>query len=554
MSSLIHTLEFVKYFTFSNSVVTHHSPSAEYVDYENVQIVTPEGLTFKIKNMRFNYFKPLEKNIDSHIKVNWGDIIMQPSLNESTQNPSQDHIYIFHSNQFKNLPLDIQQSEINFFNTHVTTGGFWGHIYSIVIQVEGGNSATSFWNFMNMTKSEWMWNFLNVLNNAIYTTHSINELIKYPPRVIIEVLRSDPQNLGTNKLKDIISLIISYWNGTLSNISDEDKMELLFELMKLVSEDEAEEIYNHFFENGSYRFLQVRALLNDGDMLAFNMHLMKIYYMKIDMATYENEIRNLPKDHLIPIISEDIPFGWQTLLTVGPTPYFEMLSSGLKINEIKFHVYNIGNKPPVIELVGLENPFSIIQNKYYAYNEIIGLMPCFDRKELGLMRGMVYPIPAFAFEAFHKGLSKYYTIWDYINDLSNAAGIVFPFFKVIQAEAIVKNLFAIMIGEIGLFLDTSTGKQFSQKIQSTEKGKTFLYTYYFVSGFWGNLEQGKTIVDAFRKNKFKAMYDFENLLSAWGAFYADPNDFISIANDPTNRDKLVDVMNKIQLLYEDNKK
>jgi len=68
------------------------------------------------------------------------------------------------------------------------------------------------------------------------------------------------------------------------------------------------------------------------------------------------------------------------------------------------------------------------------------------------------------------------------------------------------------------------------------------------------LEKEETIVAAFRKNKFIAIYIFENILSVWGAFYANPNDFKSIANDPTNRDELVDLMNSIQMHYNDNKK
>jgi len=330
-------------------------------------------------------------------------------------------------------------------------------------------------------------------------------------------------------------------------------MELLFELMKLVSEDEAEEIYNHFFDNGSYRFLQVRALLNDGDMLAFNMHLMKIYYMKIDMATYENEIRNLPQDHIIPIINETNKVSyWPTLLTVGPIPNYEMNDYGLKINEIRFFVYNIGAKPPVKELTGNFNPFHIIQNKFYDYDEIIGLLCCFDREEVGLMRGMIYPVPAFAFEAFYKGLSQYYTVDNFLTDLSNAAGIIFPFFKILQAESIVYNVLLLLVGEIGLLLDSPIMKKFSDKLESTPKGKVFLYTYYFVSGSWGSLEEGKILVEAFRKNKVRAIFDFENLLAVWG-IYKDSTDFASIANDPDIQE-LKNLMDNIQMVYDNNKK
>lgn len=127
-------------------------------------------------------------------------------------------------------------------------------------------------------------------------------------------------------------------------------------------------------------------------------------------------------------------------------------------------------------------------------------------------------------------------------------GVIFPFFKILQAEAIVTSLISVLIGEIGLLLDVSPSLQ--SKLKETSSGRKFLYTYYFVSSFWGSLDIGS----AFSQSKMKALYDFENLLSSWGAFYADPNDFISIANDPTNRNKLINLMNNIQMLYDDNNK
>ena len=81
--------------------------------------------------------------------------------------------------------------------------------------------------------------------------------------------------------------------------------------------------------------------------------------------------------------------------------------------------------------------------KLYNFDEIIGAACCFNKPEVGFMQFMVYPIPAFAFPIFDEGLSKNYTITDIINDIGTAAGIIFPFFKIVQAEAILLSLIHI---------------------------------------------------------------------------------------------------------------
>lgn len=215
--SLIHTLEFVKYHTLFGRAIKHSSPSAEYVDYEDVQIDTPEGKSFLVKNMRFNYFKPQEKE-DCYLKVKWGNTVMEPSLSEDTNNPTNDKVYIFHSEQFDALDTETKQSEIIFFKNNVSKGGFWGHAFSVVIQIDG-DSKDKFEEFMNLpygdekTTGSWKERFNHALENA--KNGDPTSLLLYDPRIFENEISIDDKIILLKKYIDEIDFSPEFILGIL---------------------------------------------------------------------------------------------------------------------------------------------------------------------------------------------------------------------------------------------------------------------------------------------------------------------------------------------------
>lgn len=545
MNEFIQFLELIKYKAFFNIPSLLSNGSAEKWHYHSVQVITPEGYSFLIKEMRLNYFKPMNKS-KNYIEIYWGTMVMQPSQTGHTFNINQDKVYVFHSEQFLALSSDEQISEKAKFSANVSTGSFFDYIYSVIIQIDG-SSIADFESFMSMplgdstTYGTWRFRF-----NAVFSYTNLDDFLKYPVDIILIELSLD-------KIKKLIKKIADEWDSSFGMYNQSQKQEFIFGLLEKIYKDYSEEIYNFFFENGAYYFRIYKSLMHDDDFLKFTFLLLKIFYMKIDLVLYENQVKNLPQNHILPIIHEEALYSGIGYVKKGPYYNFDYTNSGLKINSMLFYIYKAdsNNNPTLNPNKPNENLFNYIGNNHFNFDEIIGLLSCFHRKEVGFTQGMVYPVPAFAFEAFQSGLSTDYTIWNFINDLSNAAGVIFPFFKILQAEAVITNLLLLLIGETGLMLDSYPALQ--EKLKTTSKGRAFLYSYYFVSGFWGNLEQAEVVTNAFRTNKIKAIFDFENLLSMWGAFYADPNDFATVADDP-NIEGLKKRMKDIEDSYNDNKK
>ncbi|PPZ90530.1 hypothetical protein C3729_13005 [Cloacibacterium normanense] len=594
----IQILEFLKYFSLKGQLIGFDNSGGDFLDYvtkETEFITTPENLKFKIRQFRINWGEvksnqksvnfcernfcfDLRNNSDILGTENNPENLIRPINAKPFSSGGKQYIrYLFYSNHYYN---EMKRDP----NWHMQTVNQYDNVlwlnemgesyypFSMIISIPN-ESKVDFEKFLNLKMGEiqyhngvrevenntWRKYFYTALDKAIRNNaEDLQEILKYPSEVIIDelCLNSNNETYSLNDLKLLIKKIADYWNGIFSSISDDDKKNLIFGILEKIQKKDAGEIYDLFFQSDTLYFKKYKDLLGDDEAIKFVYLLMRLFYMKIDFNEYKTQISNLPSDHIIPIIKEDfLPHNTgasNVLLTKGPEPSYEMTDYGLKIEKIDFYTFKFGDSYSKI-VTGEKDPCRLIKNKFYNYNEIIGLFCCFSRKEVGLMQGMIYPVPAFAYEAFHKGLSKDYTILTFINDLSNAAGVLFPFFNILIGEEVVINLILLIIGETGLLLDSDIMKGTVDDLKKTPKGKVFLYTYYFISGFWGNCEQINVVSKAINTNKYKAIFDFENLLSAWGAFYADPNDFMSVADNP-NREELIKLMNRIQKDYERYKK
>lgn len=209
---LLRRLEYIKYITLTQGRVKHSSNSERihYSDGNNgLTLNTPEGLTLKIINFRINYKRP-DGEGKCFITIDWArddngnygaNYAMTPSLPIKNM-ANGNKLFIFHSDQFRDLP----EENRNYYNSEIDNflniGGFWLHQYSILIEIEQENGH--FQAFMNMeygsesSVGTWKYFFTQALNQALDTVNpNINNLLKYDSRIL-------PSELNFNQLIQIL--------------------------------------------------------------------------------------------------------------------------------------------------------------------------------------------------------------------------------------------------------------------------------------------------------------------------------------------------------------
>lgn len=117
-----------------------------------------------------------------------------------------------------------------------------------------------------------------------------------------------------------------------------------------------------------------------------------------------------------------------------------------------------------------------INNLQFDYNDTIRTLAYFDKPDQGFNALTVYPIPAFAFPIFHDQFSKKYTLNDFLGHINTAACIIFPFFRIVQLEAISYNLVSLIFGSINALLTEPV----KNKLKDSTAGKHSVYLYYII--------------------------------------------------------------------------
>ena len=215
---LLRRLEYIKYITLTQGRVKHSSNSERihYSDGNNgLTLNTPEGLTLKIINFRINYKRP-DGEGKCFITIDWArddngnygaNYAMTPSLPIKNM-ANGNKLFIFHSDQFRDLP----EENRNYYNSEIDNflniGGFWLHQYSILIEIEQENGH--FQAFMNMeygsesSVGTWKYFFTQALNQALDTVNpNINDLLKYDFRIF----QNEISNLNRNYLLENFDIL-----------------------------------------------------------------------------------------------------------------------------------------------------------------------------------------------------------------------------------------------------------------------------------------------------------------------------------------------------------
>ena len=277
---LLRKLEFIKYITLTTGRIIHSS-TAERTHFDNgsgvLTLNTPEGLTLKIKNFRINYKRPDGEGKCS-ITIDWArddqgnlgaNYAMVPSL-PIKEMTNGNKLFVFHSEQFRALPEENRNYYNSEIDNYINSGGFWLHIYSVLIEISQENGH--FQAFMNMEYGSdtaigtWRYFFKQALDQALANSNpSIDNLLKYDPRILQrEIKESEIYNL-LEKF-DVLNLppdvILNLLDTTIAKDNKKSKSINLIYLLKNNSTGLLKRLNYFFFDESDEYFFKFHKILN----------------------------------------------------------------------------------------------------------------------------------------------------------------------------------------------------------------------------------------------------------------------------------------------------
>jgi len=575
----IKLLEYIKYKTVKRQIdpnVIEHigfigiGESDIYLS-KDTDLVMPEGFTISFKLIRINwgstafdgegniinakkavYFE-FSNGTNGLLKENWYKIF--------TRNGVEYRRYIFNSNYYKEQVQINPNGVANWINTYDnqnyidSNDGGGDFPMSAVITIKNDDvNRGKFEQFMNMSYTDWSVYFNNRLQRFLLNGEP--ELFDfYPTQVIVSYLsKGTAGNVDNSKIIQVLQKIGHGWfNGI--GLTPQRRTQLLLDILSQIKPENAKDIYDEFFKTPSEIFYSsLLSYIDDDYKVQFIFMLLRLFYKQMskqDLQVYENKIVNLNKDHVLPFIKQSTKvWGVNTIVDRGPFPEIETSSSGILLKKVRFYTFKDGDSSSK-ELIGANNPFDHLQNKTYNFNEVIGALACFDNKDIGFMQLNVYPIPAFAYETFHKSMSSNYTFTDLINELGVSACVIFPYFRIVQFEAVASNIVALIFGGIGAVL-TNDFKDYllNNPGDPNGYGKKFVFMYTLCSNFWVS----KDLAIVFKEEGLKAIIDVENLLSIWGLYQTTDNFVNGKIAEPDAFKEVITIMNNIKYKYDKAKK
>lgn len=514
---LLRTLEFIKYLTLKGKQVIYSSieQRTHYAGgTSGLTLSLPEGdqggLILKIKNYRVNYKRPTGEGKCS-ITVDWNKDDngggaanggMKPSKTSIMNNGNK--LFVFHSVEFRAMSVEQKAAQNNEIDTHLNTGGFWLHLYSVLIEIIQENGH--FESFMSMpygsdeSTGTWKYYFNNAVVEAV-EDHNFNNFLKYDPRIWAEELSLD------DRVKILKYLVADpNWGG--NSFEGLNGPQFFSQLVITVKEDQKVLLYENFFNDSSILFRNSMSKLQgyEEEKLEVILFLLKSFWQKIsEDDNYINQIENLTEDKIMPV------FYWRESYSTayrqqGPIIYSDYYSSGVTIYKIDIRYQGYKNA-----LYRLSNG-TIVENFSFSYETMVGGFCCSPvLADVGLMRGRIYPLPAFAIVEMHKIFSEKIAFSQLVSDIVNVVSVMLPFFKLVQGIKVLGNLTTIGLSMMGIVLDNSN---LSETLKGDPVGERFLYSYIFISTFYS----GKGIYKSAQVNKLFMFSDYETLMNLWGLF------------------------------------
>ena len=339
--------------------------------------------------------------------------------------------------------------------------------------------------------------------------------------------------------------------GLFSGVSYDNKKNFLFGLLEGIKKENAEEIYDIFFDTEASSFRKLNDVLEDEDMYKLNVLLIKFFFWKQTPAELENikqQIRNNTDiNKVIPIVQSNL--GIFKEIGTSPKIYYDNYFVNISFVDTNIVEHN-GNNAYVRNFgASSDNPFYYLMGKKYDYDEIVFGLAMMSKLEAGITPGKIIPLPAFALDGINKVLSDSYTLIDVLKDVAFSIGFIMPFFT--MAESISLGLatkLEIFTGTLGLFKSVSDNfldNYLRPYLLADPKGAEFLKQYYFISTLYNT----KDIVKTFVERGYDVLVDYEFLLSAWST-YQDTNSYLNIDQQNANFIRIKNELKIIQETYE----
>jgi len=307
-----------------------------------------------------------------------------------------------------------------------------------------------------------------------------------------------------------------------------NEQEFTLQLIETIPENEAYNLYQKMFDEGAKLFKALDGRFDDSYNLKFVLFLVKaLYSYKKGLGgnVLEDFISVIPENHIIPIRALRLK---PSLNMYGPNPVFEFSPNKVKLDRIDFY---IGSGLDIRNYNALNpDPFAYLY-KEYPYEEMLKVFIWRENAELGLAQGRIIPLPAFAVDAFHKGISDDVTIIDFISKLVEIAGIILPYMKLLE----IVEMGALWYEADLLAASVATTNAFGgmyisylePELRKNQAGINFLRAYNYLSFIYGAKDLAKkefwvAITDKIRQKDPFAISDAENFMTLWSTFINTP--------------------------------
>jgi len=434
--------------------------------------------------------------------------------------------------------------------------------YSMNIIVKEAD-PDQFEQFLNESYSQWKSRFTAAKNIAMQG--DFYWLSLYDPRIYEYELSFDNRKAILNYM--VYSLNWRLIIGGIDGINGVDEYELFESLIKNISVEDLERLYNYMFEvSGEKTNLQIYE-----DKLPKKLYdillliLIKYFYSKKTLIELKNGFRkellypiglyeengpcftfDLDENHNAPTgdyiigakynISED-----NNKIKINSALRYRLSANGSRIEYQKFRFIGIGEELDYKKTVYIT---SFISNQ--------------KLKGIEIPYGSAIPIPAFALKWIIDENEDEENIIDLIQKTVAITGMVLPIYQLTEGVNIFYNIIGIGFTIFGNALEAGVKDQIEKydKSKSTSEhpytlGQDFLDTYYLLSAIYGginlrkSIEKGKT-----PKEKIKILFEFETLLGMKGTL-GDINSYMEEHNE--NLDLLIHIntdMIQLQIDYD----
>lgn len=528
----------------------YFSQSSLTLEISENSLTEPDVDKIEISRLQIN-FNGQHNKIKRTITVDFGyGNSIEKEMKKSqglTEYNANFYKYVFYSDEYRRLTVKKQMefwSEFTKYNQEPTYARTSYLFKCVVIQIHV-TKKTIFETFMNRpygsptTPDSWKYYF----NQAVIKAKDGNftHLDKYHHDIYkLEITAEDRVAL-------LKKLVHQYWG-----LLDGDGLReprIFANLVSTCPDNHKLQLYNAFFAESAKLYREtfnnwkINHNLYKTECSEVLFWLIETFYStrtETQLNEIYNQMQNLPEKKIIPILEYFDLRDINKVYPIGPSFKIEYKEEGIYLKNYE-KGYFMNGKGRYTEDFYLSDG-SKLHGQTFGYSDIIAGLACASRPECGIMRGKVYPFPAFAVFELHDFLSPRKSITDLLNLVFSYASIFVPFFKLVQGIKVISNLLFLGMGYTDIILNDQLVKKVLKS--NDHHAKMFLYSYKLITTFY-NIKDALNIVSNFTKahKTYKHIFikDIEELITIWGVAQTYPflknlqnsgdEEYITLAND-----------------------